>query len=229
MILDAMKSAILRLTGTEVGEVFASSDQICVEISDLVNDVATDIARSHDWQALTKVAEVVGTSATEYELPSDYDRMPVGSDIDDKTNWFWGYFPFDNVNEWLRYKTGQYSIITPGGWIILGNKLNFYPAPNGTAQYPYISNRWALDEEGGAKGEFTSDSDIFLLDERLLTLGLIWRWQAQKDMAYAESMETFEIALSRAQARDKGSRVIRSSRTAPNLNARLAYPWSLGS
>jgi len=228
MILSAMQSAILRLTGVKVEEVFASTDKICIEIADLVNEVAADIAKSHDWQALTKVEEVVVTGALAYDIPTDFDRMPVASSIDDKTNWFWGYFPFDDVNQWLSYKSGEYSIITPGGWIILGGELNFYPAPNGTAQYPYISNQWAIDEQGGKKAAFTADNDIFALDERLLTLGLIWRWQEQKDMAYAETMQTYEIALSQAQARDRGARTIRSRSTGPQLNTRMAYPWSLG-
>lgn len=228
MILPAMKSAILRLTGNQVGEVFASTEQICTEIADLVNEVATDIARSHDWQALTKVAEITGTTATAYTLPDDYDRMPVGADIDDQTNWFWGYRPFESVNEWLRYKSGEYSIATPGGWIILGGELNFYPAPDGVAQYPYISTEWARSEDGAAKSSFTADEDEFVLDDRLLTLGLIWRWQDQKDMDYSESLKSYEIALSQAQARDRGARRVRSRGVHSRLNTRLAYPWSLG-
>ena len=209
MILPAMKSAILRLTGVSVSEVFASTDQIAVEIADLVNEVATDIMKSHDWRALTKVATVAGSGAESYPLPTDFDRMVLGADIDDAASWFWGYQPFDSVNEWMRFRAGGYSIVSPGGWIILGGELQFFPGALGTAQYPYISAHYALDADSSKKRAFTADTDIFLMEDRLLTLGLVWRWQEQKGMEYAESLQTYETALAQAQSRDKGARLLR--------------------
>ncbi len=222
MILPAMKSAILRLTGVTVQEVFASTDTMQIEMADLVNEVATDIVDSHDWRALTKVHQVVGDGSTSYALPTDYNRMVMASDIDNSASWFWGYQPFDTVNDWMRYTSGGYSIISPGGWIMLGGELHFYPVPTGTAQFPYISNNWAIDADSSRKAAFTSDDDIFVLDERLLTLGLIWRWLAQKQMAYGEELQTYETALARAQSRDKGARVLRSGGSRLT-GARLAY------
>lgn len=212
MILSAMKSAILRLQGVSVQEVFGSTDQIAVEMADLSNEVATDIAKSYDWRALTKIHEITGDGSFSYPLPSDYDRMVLASEIDDQAQWFWGYYPFDSVNDWMRFRSGSYAIVEPGGWIILGGEIHFYPAPNGTAQFPYISNQWARDEDGVAKASFEADNDTFVLDERLLTLGLIWRWLDQKDMPYAEAMQTYEFALAQAQSRDKGARVLRTPR-----------------
>lgn len=209
MILNAMKSAILRVSGVVADEVFTSSSQIAVEMADLVNDVATEIMRSHDWRALTRVANIAAGGES-HPLPDDYDRMVLGATVDDQASWFWGYEPFDSVNDWMRYKSGSYNIQSPGGWIIIGGGLQFYPATNAAAQFPYISNLYARDEDGDPKPEFTSDNDTFVLDDRLLTLGLIWRWLDMKDMPYAEAMETYERALAQSQARDGGSRVLRT-------------------
>jgi len=223
MIFPAIRSAILRCTGVSVGQVFASTDQVAVEFADLANEVATDIMKSHDWRALTKVAQVVGNGGFNYPLPPDYDRMVLGSEIDDADRWFWGYDSFDSVNEWMRFRSGTYSIVSPGGWIILGGELQFYPAPNGTAQYPYISNQYARDASGNPASAFVSDADSFVLDNRLLTLGLIWRWNEQKGQEYSEALATYEAALSQAQARDKGARVLRTPRRYGVPGARLAY------
>lgn len=223
MILTAIRSAILRCTGVSVSQVFASTDQIAVEMADLSNEVATDIMKSHDWRALTKVAQVVGDGGLAYALPADYDRMVLGSDIDDAQSWFWGYDSFDSVNEWMRFKSGTYSIVSPGGWIILGGELQFYPAPNGTAQYPYISNLYARDAEGDPASSFVTDADEFVLDDRLLTLGLIAKWNAQKGQEYSEAMADYEIALAQAQARDKGARLLRTPRRYGAVGGRLAY------
>lgn len=209
MILPAIKSAILRLTGVSVSEVFASTDQVAIEMADLVSEVATDIMKSHDWRSLTKIATVTGTGAEAYPLPDDYDRMVIASDIDDQASWFWGYEPFSSVNDWMRYRSGAGGLVSPGGWIMVGGELQFYPAPIGVAQYPYISNAYARDSLGAPKDAFTADTDSFLLDERLLTLGLIWRWNEQKGFEYAEAMQAYETALEQAQGRDKGARVLR--------------------
>lgn len=223
MILPAIRSAILRCTGENVPQVFASTSQIAVEMADLANEVATDIMKSHDWRALTKVAQVVGDGGLTYPLPADFDRMVLGSDIDDAASWFWGYDSFDSVNEWMRFRSGTYSIVSPGGWIILGGELQFYPAPNGTAQYPYISNQFARGAGGAPAAAFVSDSDTFVLDDRLLTLGLIWRWNEQKGQEYSEALATYETALSQAQSRDKGARVLRTPRRHGVPGAKLAY------
>lgn len=222
MILNPIKSAILRVSGVVVQEVFASTDQIAVEMVDLANDVAAEIAKSHDWRVLTKVHQVVGDGSQAYPLPTGYDRMVSASSIDDSASWFWGYEPFDSVNDWMRYVSGAYSIQSPGGWLIIGGEFNFYPAPNGTAQFPYVSNQWARDDSGTLASAFMADTDTFLLDDRLLTLGLVWRWLHQKNLEYSEDLATYEIALAREQSRDKGARVLRTPRGRIH-SANLAY------
>ena len=40
-----------------------------------------------------------------------------------------------------------------------------------------------------------ADGDSFVLDERLLKLGMIWQWKANKGSPYAEDMATYGDAL----------------------------------
>jgi hypothetical protein len=211
-ILTAISAAVTRLglLQEKVEMVYGSTERTMVDMADLANEVAADIVDGHDWRDLTKVATVTGTGALEYDLPADYGRMVLASEIDDAATLFWGYQPFQDVNDWMRFKTGTYAVISPGGWIFLGGKLQFYPAPLGVAEYPYISNQWARAADGSPKPAFTLDNDTFALDERLLTLGLIWRYQDQKGYPYTESMATYETALARAQSRDKGARLLRA-------------------
>lgn len=218
-ILGAIKSAVLRCDGSVVEEVFSSTDQICVEMADLCNDVAEEIAKGHDWRSLTKVATISGAETV--ALPSDYDRMTAGGEIDDPSTWFWGYEPFDSVNQWMRYRNGQYIPVSPGGWIIMGGALNFYPAPTGQAVFPYVSNRFVRNGSE-MKTEFSTDQDEFVLPERLMTLGLIWRWKQMKGLEYAEDMQTYSNALEVEQGRDKGAYVLRAPRRG-RLCGPLAY------
>ncbi|MDI9407815.1 MAG: hypothetical protein QM523_01050 [Candidatus Pacebacteria bacterium] len=221
-VFAAIKAAVLRTIGAQISQAFASSEQIAVEMTDLANEVATDILESHDWRALAKVAEITGTGALEYPLPADYDRMILSAEIDDRATWFWGYEPFESVNDWMRFKSGAYGVLSPGGWIILDGQIQFFPAPSGVAQYPYISSHYARSEAGVTKASFTADNDTFRLPERLLTLGLIWRWMDQKGLQYSEALATYEKALEQQQSRDKGARVIRTPRRHFNVNRAYA-------
>lgn len=220
-VFAAIRTAILRAEGVTVREAYSSTDQVAIEMSDLANEVAADIASQHDWQALTKIHSLTG-GAESYPLPADYDRMTFKADVDDASTWFWGYEPFDSVNDWMRYTSGHFQSTHPGGWIILGGELRFHPAPQSNAQFPYVSTQWARSESGDPKSVFDRDDDTFLLSERLLTLGLIWRWKAQKGLEYAEDMATYEQILAQEMARDRGSYVLRSPRGG-RIGARVAY------
>ena len=211
-VFDAIKSAVLRVDGTSIGAAFSSTEQIAVEMADLSNEVATDILRSHDWRKLVKIATINGNGGQVYNLPADYDRMVQPARVDNPGNFFWGYEYIPTVNEWMRLTSGQMTIAAPGGWIMLGGKMNFWPAPSGNAVFPYVSGEYARSNGGVAKAAFSRDDDTFELDERLLTLGLIWKWRAQKGMDYSEDMASYELALSQAMARDKGAYVIKQGR-----------------
>lgn len=226
-IQTAVNSASLRVVGTVPAAVFSSTDQVIIEMLDLARDVAEDIARAYDWRDLTKIAVFTGDgSTTSFPKPADYDRMVQGEDIVDPPSWFWGYQPVVSVSEWLKRE--RYAWISPGGWILLGGAFQFYPAPTGTAEFPYITKNWVLSANGTPKPAFTEDSDTFVLDESLLTLGLIWRYRAQKGLDYSEDMANYNSSLSQLMAKDKGSRVIRKHDRYTSFGGRLAWPWDLG-
>jgi len=229
-VLSACQNAIARLVATKPNSVFASDVEICVEIASLSNEAAADIAKGHDWQALTKLQTINGDGTTEaWPLPDDYDRMVNGTDIHSGA-WVWQrYANTGTLDNWLDLKS-LLPAIPPGYWNILGGMMNFIPvvATGDQAKFYYITNKWAQAAGGTPKAQFDRDDDSFALDERLLTLALIWRWKSMKGMDYQEDIRNYDIALSQAMARDGGSRVIRSAPPRPILNTRLAWPWSLG-
>jgi hypothetical protein len=112
---------------------------------------------------------------------------------------------------------------TPGGWIVYDNAIHFYPPPTQLATYPYITKNWARDFSTAPKSEFTDDRDEFLLPERLLTLGLIWRWRENKKLDAAGDQEAFIKALDEYGAKDGGSKVMRYGSSGRRLNIGPAY------
>jgi hypothetical protein len=218
-VFDAIRRAVLRADGTQISEAFSSTNQTAVEMTDLANECAAEIVASHDWRALTKINTITGGLGETYPLPADYSRMTGG--IEDPASWFWGYEPFHDVNEYLRFKTGGFSLVGNGGWIILDGALNFYPAPAGGSAFTYVSNLYARSEAGEPKAEFTQGNDTFVLSDRLLTLALLWRWKAQKGLEYGEDMANYETDLAREASRDRGYFTLRAPTN--RLSGAIAY------
>lgn len=223
-ILAALQSASLRIAGQRPASFFGSSELLAQELADLSNEVANDICQYQDWQKLTKVHNITGDgSAEEYDFPADYSRQLLNADMQDLESWAWGYQHITDINDFLFQKQ-RGMILTPGAWIIYGGQMHFTPAPSGDASFPYISKNYAIDSATlNPKAAFDADTDEFILEERLLTLGLIWRWREMKGLGFAGDQEAFTKALDEYASKDTGSKVIRWGGTI--FNRRGPWPW----
>lgn len=227
-ILSAMQSAAVRLVGQRPSTFFGASGNFEAEICDWVNEVGQDVAKYQDWQALVRTATVTGDGATtEFALPNDYDRMLQNASVADLTSWFWGFGAYSDINAFL-YAQAQGFTGYPGGWIIYANKLRFAPAPTQVATYPYITKNWAVDASTTPKAAFTADGDTFVLPERLLTLGLVWRWRENKKLDASGDQEAFVKALDEYAAKDGGAKVYRRNSRSALPGTHLAWPYALG-
>ncbi len=231
-VLGSAQSAGLRLLGVKPSSLFSTSDPFALELADLANEVATDIAQVHDWRKLQLLATLAGDAvAIAFSLPTDYDRMPKKAEVH-SLNWKTANFRrVRDQDEWIYIQDNLISGM-PGNWIILGGKMQIFPPmPVGeTARFYYASNKVvAVDAaSAGSKTAFETDTDCFVLNERLLTLGLIWRWRSQKRMEYAEDLKNYELALEQEIAKDKGSNILTVGTQRMPFDVAVAYPGVLG-
>lgn len=223
-ILSTCQSAGVLLVGRRLTTLFSTTDQLAMELIEIANEAATDIAKKHDWRALTKVFNMTGDGAsTSFPLPSDYDRMPEKATI--ITNWLSTSLAMvKDLDQWLYFQSRP-NIGVPGYWILLNNAIQIQPPfPNGnTASFYYLTNQIV----SGNKTSFTVDADTFLLPERLLKLAIIWRWRQLKRLEYSEDMSNFEIALSEEISRERGPRVVEVGRSRLKGDS-APYPGVLG-
>lgn len=229
--LTAAQSAAIRLIGRKPTTFFSSQSTFELEITDLANDVVDDMVKYADWRRLTLLQSMPGDGSTfGFDLPTDYDRMPKDADVT-RANWYtWGYVDAPSLNFWRDLVNGLASP-NPGYWIMLNNQMQFRPAISSgdVAQYYYISKNAVLDENGTTtKAKFDRDNDTFLLDERVLTLGLIWKWRAQKRLEYSEDLANYETLIAQVSGKDKGSKIIRAGTRRWEGDTVWAYPRSLG-
>lgn len=229
-VLAAMQSAAVRLIGRKPSTFFGASQTFELEMCDLVNEVARDVAKYQDWQALTTVASIIGDGVlTEFDLPSDYDRMLQGGSVQDTASWAHGYHAYGSIDAFTYDEARDFNGL-PGGWIIYGNTLRFSPAPNtgATIRFPYITRNFALSESTAPQDGFTTDTDSFRLPERLLTLGLVWRWRENKKLDATGDQEAFIKALDEYAAKDAGPVVIARNSRRFFHGTHTAWPWLLG-
>jgi hypothetical protein len=229
-VLAAMQSAAIRLIGRKPSTFFGASQTFELEICDLVNEVARDVAKYHDWQELTVIASIPGNgTATAFDLPDDYDRMLQGGRVQDVASWAWGYHAYSSIDRFVLDEARDFNGLL-GGWIIYGGQLRFSPAPAATAmlRFPYITKNLALAESTAPKDEFTADTDTFRLPERLLTLGLVWRWRENKKLDATGDQEAFVKALDEYAAKDRGPVAIRRNSRRFFHGTHVAWPWELG-
>lgn len=210
------------------GAVFGSAVREHIELADIANEMASMIALSHEWQALQKLATITGDGTTEdFALPADYRRMLNETQL-------WSEMidgPLLMVRDrdtWLNAITKDYEFLT-NAWILYGDELHFRPAldTSEVVRYWYQTNHIVRANDTTLKEAFTSDEDTFRLDERLLKLGIIWKWREMKGLPYAEDLATYERLLSKLIHQDRGPSVLRDGGSPLTGIGRLAYPWNI--
>lgn len=185
-----------------------ASDAILFKV--LANREGKELARRHNWQAIVveHTWTTTATVAQSLALPSAYDRLPPDVEIWDRTGNARLSGPVSS-REWMQLQAGTSGSVA-GCWRIIGGVLNVYPAPTAgkTFALEYISKNWCESSGGTDQSAWAADTDVGLIREDLMALGLTWRWLKAKGMDYAEDFATYEREVEKASARDRGLRVM---------------------
>jgi len=171
-----------------------------------------------------------------YALPSDYRGMISDS--------FWDRADFDRVRgqltpqEWQEIKSGllgsgvvnrRFRIRRDESATPPDSKIYIDPIPAATGEtevFEYRSGHWTVDSTGVTTSDkWNADDDIALLDEDLLTMGLIWRYRAKKGFDVALEIKDWEDQISRTIANDKSATKL--SLTHVRLPVQLIGPWNV--
>ena len=196
-----------------------NTDRTAQEMLALANEVAQRIAYdTRDWRALIGAASYDGTStpvetngSSVCPLPSDYKRMLLTSNVRRNSQPSQALQFIPDIDAWLESRTSGDSVSSSGGeWTIFSDTMRIYPriAEGDTAGFIYLDKNCVRLAGGGFGDRFIDDADSYRLDERLLKLGMIWQWKAQKGSSYAEDLGTYGDALTNAMGHDKPAPII---------------------
>lgn len=180
----------------------------------LANQEGKDLSRRHDWQNLQVDYTVVSLGAElQTALPADFDHFLSNPELWNRsTNQkYWGP---TSAREWGQLKAAGITAGSPGWWRLIGNALYITPAPTAgqTLAIPYQSINWCESSSGTDQSRWQADTDTARIPERLITLGIVWRWKKSRGLDYAEDLATYEREVERACSRDRGPNILRLRR-----------------
>lgn len=157
-----------------------------------------------------------------YPFPVDVDHLMPSTFWDRSMRWqIEGPL---SPQDWQSLKSG---IIVSGPrrrYRVMDGSFHLDPVPadNNTLIYEYYSYNYCMSALGVPQLSFQMDTDVYLLDDDVMILGLIWRFRRAKGLDYDEEKNAWSDAMDRFKSRQA------SSKNLP-LNATvLDYPQFLG-
>jgi hypothetical protein len=212
--------------------VINNSDGNVRQMLALSNMEGTELNRKRDWQELTVPVTTLTIPFQDQGLVTtvigvDYDRMISGTmwDLSLIRPLIGPMSPTAWAAALAWSAAGPYF-----GFRIIKGHLNIFPVPQPDQRisWEYITKNWCApaatpDDSSTWQSQWNLDSDIGLLDETMMTYGLVVRYKAAKGIDYAEDLIRYQDCFGEREASDGGNpRVISLSQRSNWLNT--PYP-----
>lgn len=187
--------------------IIGNRDTTVQQLLGLLNELVESMVDESNFQAFT----LEGT----FTLQPQEDQGSISTIAPNGWLWFHNetfedrtlrrplYGPVSDV-EWQRLK----AMPNPGPWYkyrIRRDRLLINPvptAPGSLIAFEYASSYGVKAADGTLKPLFTLDTDTFVLQEKIVKKGLMYRWKRQKGLPYQADEEEYFKLLNNAIARD---------------------------
>lgn len=185
--------------------VTSTANQTVRQLLALANREGKEMAKK-EWPILTREISITTTGA---ELQGDLETL-AGEEFDSVINdTFWDATTPEYVrgsltpSQWAFIKNHNSGVYRPHARIQRNpstNKLALYlypaPAAGRVVRFSIKSKKWCANADRTTLyDKWQADTDVGLLPESLMALGLKWRWKAENKLEYAEDKRTYEMAV----------------------------------
>lgn len=205
-LLNILQSLSLKVLSSKPPAGFSSGDPKVAQAIEYINEAGQELAARANWQVLTSECSF-NTVASESQGTIQALTGPGFAFIVNNT--FWNraqrrpVFGPKTDAEWQQLKAQ----FMQGPWIqyrIRANQMLFLPipAPGQQCVFEWCTNLWAANVSGAPQNAFLADSDISLLDERVVALDALWRYKRANKFAYDEDYDKAQAAIEDLITRD---------------------------
>ncbi|TIW62971.1 MAG: hypothetical protein E5V48_02605 [Mesorhizobium sp.] len=228
-ILDVVKG-VATVIGLDVPtQVYGATTREMVEMQEIANVMASEIADAYDWQKLLVYYTITGDGVlSDFNMPADFERMQKTSSMW-SSRWLWATNHLTSPDQWTQLLVTPVASVN-GYWIIFGEQFHQWPvmALAETVKFFYVSNQLVAASNASLKTAFTEDADTFRLSERLLKLAIIYRWKQNKGQAYEQAFDDYQTLLLRLIDKDSGSKPVISGAPPVTWRGRnIAWPGTV--
>jgi hypothetical protein len=205
-LLSIIRDASDRLGLSRPTSVMASTDQLTLSLLGAAQEEGKQLYDRHTWQVLqTEYTFSTANGTASYALPSGFDQL-LKDTVFNRTRRRRMQGDL-SPSQWQETQASLVTMVNPA-FRIRGNLFYISPTPTAieTVAYEYMSTNWCQSASAVGQSAWAADDDTGILSEKLMTLGVIWRFKASKGLDYAEDMNNYEIAVNKAIFKD-GARV----------------------
>ena len=163
--------------------------------------VGSTLAKGFPWQILRKEATFtsIGNETQTSILPSDFDRF-VAETFWNKTDKTLMIGPISAV-EWNSLKANAYDDDSKVKYVLRGDSILTVPAMTAgkSLAFEYVSTNWCQSLGGVAQSTWVADTDTGILNEELITRGVIfeflWGDGLPADVAYESFDQYYKVLM----------------------------------
>lgn len=190
------------------------NNAVVTSVAYVVADPVQTYTFTIDQPATTEGGGTFSFGKSDYSLPSDFQR-PIDNTFWDRTRYWQMRGPL-SPQQWQLFKSSMIGNATVQRRYrfrrINGvNRISIDPTPfddGSRLVFEYVSNAWCESASGTAQTSWQADTDVGVLDEYLLQLGLQWRFLQRLGLVYSDAMADYEREVSKAVATDGASAVL---------------------
>lgn len=206
-LLEIMQGVCRKLGLNQPASVIGSNDSNITQLQEIANEEGQELADAYEWQILTSEVSQVAVATESQGRLNDIVDGDLGWIVNDT---FWNrttdrpLFGPLSAQQWQQLKAnaaaGPFS-----NYRIRGNELLLYPAPSAGDElyFEWVSKDFCQNAAGThSYREWNADDDVSILDSRLMSLGIVWRWKQLKGLDFQADYAKYTTAVEQAKARD---------------------------
>jgi hypothetical protein len=199
-LLTIIQNACAEMSLVQPSAVITSTDQQVQQLLRFSSKEGKELARRFNWQRLVTEASFDTQAATTQVASisntfSDFGRY-IPDTMFNRTTQKRVFGPLNSI-EWQAKLASGLNVQINNHFRIRGNAILFYPEPEAGEDiyFEYVSRHWCIDDSSTRQEDWEDDSDTALIDEEVMTLGVIWRFLKAKGLDYSEEFASYERAL----------------------------------
>lgn len=193
--------------------VYGSTNPTAQKFYRYANRVGNALMKGYAWQALRaeQTFSALGQEEQTAILPSDFDRI-VPETFWNRSTKILISGPKSDV-DWSTLKAENQTLYDVAYFILRGSSIFIYSAPaaNSNLAFTYVKNTWARSSGGTPQVKFLADADTSVIDEELITLGVIAAFLAGDGQPFGAAKEAFDDRFAQLIDSDQPSAMILQS------------------